>query len=36
MIKKYWKKIALLLIGLDVIVFGGGLLLSAYWALGRQ
>ncbi len=36
MIKRYWKRIALLLIGLDVVVFGGGLALSAYWALSGQ
>lgn len=37
MIKKYWKRIALLLIGLDVVVvFGGGLVLSAFGALGGQ
>lgn len=33
MIKKYWKRIALLLIGLDVVVFGGGLALSAFLSL---
>lgn len=36
MIKKYWKKIALLLIGLDVVIFGSSLVLSAFWALGGQ
>jgi hypothetical protein len=36
MIKKHWKKITLLLIGLDVIVFGGGLVLSVYCQLSAQ
>lgn len=36
MIKRYWKRIALLLIGLDVVVFGSVLVLSAFGALGGQ
>jgi hypothetical protein len=36
MMKKHWKTITLLLIGLDVIVFGGGLVLSVYWQLSAQ
>jgi len=36
MIKRYWKRIALLLIGLDVVTFGGGLVLSVFWALSGQ
>jgi hypothetical protein len=36
MIKKYWKKITLLLIGLDVVVLGGGLVLSVYCQLSAQ
>jgi hypothetical protein len=36
MIKRYWKQLVLLLIGLDVVVFGGGLVLSAFSALGKQ
>jgi hypothetical protein len=36
MIKKYGKRIILLLIGLDVVVFGCSLVLSVYWALSTQ
>lgn len=36
MIKQYWKRIALLLIGLDVVVFGSALVLSAFKVLGGQ
>lgn len=36
MLKRYWKRIAFLLIGLDVIVFGGGLILSVYWQLSAH
>lgn len=32
-LKKYWKKIALGLITLDVVVLGGGSVLTAVWYL---
>jgi hypothetical protein len=36
MMKKHWKTITLLLIGLDVVVLGSGLVLSAFWAVNAQ
>ncbi len=35
MIRRHWKRIALFLVGLDIVVFSTATLLSAYMALGH-
>jgi hypothetical protein len=36
MVRRHWKRIALFLVGLDVVVFSTAALVSAYMALGHQ
>jgi hypothetical protein len=35
MLRRHWKRITLILIGLDVVVFSTAALVSAYVALGH-